>query len=308
MEKIAEDLINNRNKTDKPFYWIYPFTNENINGYYKQINLQNKDILSVTSSGDHLLNAIVYGAKNIDAFDINPLARYFVELKIAAIKSLTREEFIDFFYSNSKLYTPKSFLNKKTYDKVKKELYGMVRVFWDYILSKYNPSTINRSRLFTVDFLDTDGLMEANIYMQDCYYNYLKRIVKSKRINYHNIDIKDIEELNKRFDIIILSNILGRLNELYTKDIINLNNLKTKLDNIRTDSSIVILNYNYSNMRHDKVIPEIHDREKVNEAFPNAKKIYFPSSEKYMYPKLFRNIINFEDNVLIDEKKLVKKD
>ena len=87
-----KDLYNNY------FCWIYPFTNENIKGYYELFDFEDKDILCVTSSGDHVINSIFKGAKNIDAFDQNILSKYYTELKIGAIKTLSLEEFINFFY------------------------------------------------------------------------------------------------------------------------------------------------------------------------------------------------------------------
>ena len=73
------------------FCWLYPFTNENIGAYFSKLDFKDKSVLTVTSSGDHIINSILMGAKEVDAFDVNPLAKHYSELKIAAIKSLTFE-------------------------------------------------------------------------------------------------------------------------------------------------------------------------------------------------------------------------
>ena len=307
MERLVDEILDKKNKPDGVFYWLYPFTNENINGYFSYINFQNKSVLSVTSSGDHLFNAIIYGAKRIDAFDINPLAPYYIQLKTAAIKSLQRDELLDFLFSDSKRSTPKSFFNIDTYEKVKELLPKDARNFWDYVFYKYSPDMINKSRLFAIDISDIPGLIESNIYLQDCYYNYLKRIISSKIINFHCLDLRQISSINKKFDIIILSNILARVDEVYGKGEYKLETIREDLDKIRSDRSIAILNYYYSNTYFPKDKPEIYDDNKVKEVFPDSRKIYFPSSEKYLFPSFIRGFMNYEDNVLVDEKKLVKK-
>lgn len=53
----------------------YLWTNENMYLYDNE-DLKDKKVLTVTSSGDHALNAILNGAKNIDSFDINLYSKY----------------------------------------------------------------------------------------------------------------------------------------------------------------------------------------------------------------------------------------
>ena len=79
------------------FSRIYTFTTENISGYINYFDFNNKNLLTVGSSGDQVLNALLSEPEKIDAFDISIFPRYFLELKIAAIKTLTREEYISFF-------------------------------------------------------------------------------------------------------------------------------------------------------------------------------------------------------------------
>ena len=70
---------------------IYPFTNENLFEYYNK-NLENKRVISVTSSGDHILHAALGGAKEIIGFDINRFCKYYCALKIALIKTYNINE------------------------------------------------------------------------------------------------------------------------------------------------------------------------------------------------------------------------
>ncbi len=80
----------------QPFTNIYPFTNENIKEYLEQYDFTNHTILTVGASVDHILNLILFGATEIDYFDINPFTEFYVELKIAGVKALEEDEFISY--------------------------------------------------------------------------------------------------------------------------------------------------------------------------------------------------------------------
>ena len=60
---------------------VYPFTTEEISGYFKYLNLKDKSVLTVGSSGDQAFNAIYYGARKVTLFDINPTTEKFVREK-----------------------------------------------------------------------------------------------------------------------------------------------------------------------------------------------------------------------------------
>ena len=76
------------------FNSIYPFTSENIAGYMKDLDLTSKKVITVTGSTDHILNTILQGATEITTFDINPLTKPYMDLKISALKNLSYEDFI----------------------------------------------------------------------------------------------------------------------------------------------------------------------------------------------------------------------
>ena len=78
------------------FNKVYPFTTENIAGYM-DMDLTGKKIITVTGSGDHIINAILKGCNDITTFDINPLTKEFMELKLEKIKELSLEEYLEFF-------------------------------------------------------------------------------------------------------------------------------------------------------------------------------------------------------------------
>lgn len=75
---------------------VYPWTNEDLGGAFSNFCKPNSRVLTVCSSGDHVLNAILYGSTDITTFDINKFTFYYLDLKMAAMESFDREEFLNF--------------------------------------------------------------------------------------------------------------------------------------------------------------------------------------------------------------------
>ncbi|HIT22093.1 MAG TPA: DUF3419 family protein [Candidatus Scybalousia intestinigallinarum] len=167
---------------EKDFSLLYPFTTENISGY---INLFNLDkLLTVGSSGDQVLNAIMGGARTIDVLDVNPYTKYYYYLKVACLLELELSEFL-------------SFLRYKDYFKVFKDnrdafslpLYHKVKgtlrlldyesyLFWDELLQNFSPLTV-RKDLFYFDENRTQVIRNCNSYLmnEDAYLKLKKRVL-----------------------------------------------------------------------------------------------------------------------------------
>lgn len=113
---IAKKVINDEFYTDDLYCpdsqfhsnsSIYQFSNEDISLY--QSYLENKGrVLSVTASGDQVLSSILFGAKKIDCIDISRFPKYYLELKKAAILSLSRDRFLTFFSQKNSWYRKKN--------------------------------------------------------------------------------------------------------------------------------------------------------------------------------------------------------
>lgn len=78
------------------FEEIFPFTTENIVGYIDCFDLEDKTLLTVGSSGDQVINAVLKGAREVTLLDINPCAKYYYYLKEAGILELTYQNLINF--------------------------------------------------------------------------------------------------------------------------------------------------------------------------------------------------------------------
>lgn len=234
---------------------IYAFTNENINDYIKYFDFNNKNLLTVGSSGDQILNAFFYGTKDITLFDINPYAQYYIYLKIAAILSLDYIEFQSFFFKRGiQNYYNKDMFSKELFNKIKPNLrmfdYESL-LFFDELLSHYESSQI-RDNLFDDDEYRNSVIKSFNAYLKDeDSYNKLKSIIKNINFLYINGDIfKD--DIPGQYDNILLSNLCT------TTNIQNIKTLLEKLDlnNTKANGNILIgylwnINYYEENFLDD---------------------------------------------------------
>lgn len=194
---------------------IYKLTTENICGYLNQMDLKDKSILVPAASGDHLLNSILKGANNVDLFDINYYALFMVELKIAAVKSLSKDEFIRFFANG------RNALSSKIYNKIRQNLNDDALLFWDKVYSLFpNNEDLKKTNLFMKDSYYEDSLINVNDYLKNDNYNYLKEKINiadnKKFINTNVIDLPN--KLDKNYDIILLSNIQDYMKFTYHLD------------------------------------------------------------------------------------------
>jgi len=100
---------------------VYSFTNENLVEYKKIYNFNNAKVLSVIGSGDQYFSSLLYGARNVDLYDINRMTWDYFVLKYYAILTLTYEEFYNFFvisnldnmdiYNKVRYYLPEQIKN-----------------------------------------------------------------------------------------------------------------------------------------------------------------------------------------------------
>ena len=212
---LANDKMMNCHEVSEEagkFFWIYPFTNENINGYIDMFDLKEKSLLTVGSSGDQAINAILKGCKDITLLDINPFTKYYFNLKKAALLTLTYEEFCKFFcyidYPKVFKYNYNAF-NYDGYNKLKKVLNKLDEesyLFWDTLFDVCKANDVRR-KLFSNDEDRVSVVKGINPYLKN-KNNFNETKIRIKNINPKFIkgDIFKIK-LEKTYDNIFLSNI-----------------------------------------------------------------------------------------------------
>lgn len=192
------------------FSHIYPFTTENIKGYMDNIQFKNDgNYLVPCSSSDHLLNIASAGSKNIDTFDISIFPKYYMYLKLAALKVLECEEFKSYLlagYSKD----DNDLFNIKFYEEIRSVISCLDKdslKFWDSLYNFEKGRNIMKSKLFS-DGCGKGFTLNNNNYIIEKNYNKLKDNIDDLNITYTNCDVGELPDLlEKKYNGIFLSNI-----------------------------------------------------------------------------------------------------
>ena len=195
----------------------YKNTNERLADIYSKIDFNNKNVFSVLSSSDQVFSAYFLGATNVDTFDSNWTTYYYFYLKKWNLM----------FYCNYILETKSNDLldSLAMYDVNCWEERKVYEV-WKKLLLKYD----DISKLFY-----GNDLYEWNVpYNQDI--KQLIDSIKDKQANFVELNIFRKFQMDKKYDIVILSNILEYI---YPDDAVNLI-LSDNLRSILNDDGIII--------------------------------------------------------------------
>lgn len=251
--ELAKQIIREKNK-ERPLHndssAVYKASNENMSdSNYVELLKNNKSILSVIGSGDQILNAILFDSLDIDAFDINRFAKYYLEFKMAAVMTLSYEEYLDFFYDN------KTF-KRKFYQKIVDNMKGEPKEFWDSIADykvitlgkdKYSPNDVYNSGLFIPGIIPQDRAVKNNPYLTKENYYLLRSKINEAKIRYYKGNIFGLDRtLDRPYDFINLSNIC-----MYTRDFLlpplgnqkYSNGYKTFVSNLKLNPDGKVLSY-----------------------------------------------------------------
>ncbi|MCI5732447.1 MAG: DUF3419 family protein [Tenericutes bacterium] len=181
----------------------YLWTNENMYLYDNE-DLKDKKVLTVTSSGDHALNAILNGAKNIDSFDINLYSKYVSALKIAMIK---KYDYNAFYYRVNWIENIGG-LNFNAKENMVEELKEYL-TYDEYMFWKTEEYLRINNKICFYDIVNTNLYRNLNKYNNVYSYKKLRRMLGDVSIIYNDFDIKDISDnINNKYDCIYVSNIL----------------------------------------------------------------------------------------------------
>ena len=200
---------------------VYKISNERIQDYEKYLRKRNK-VLSVIGSGDQILNCILNGTKDIDAFDISVFPKYFLELKIAAIKALTVDEYIDFFYE----VTNRDEVYEDMYYRIAVYLENDICEFWDSLFNFFEWKEIYNSTMFSSEPNIASNAINQNKFLQsEEEYNRLREELDNVKITYYEGDILELSSyLRDSYDLVYLSNIVYYCNkDKYREMLGNLN-------------------------------------------------------------------------------------
>lgn len=196
---------------------IYQNTTENMKEYMPFLDGNYKKALLPTASGDHQLEAILNGITEITCFDINRLSRYFAELKFAAIKNLSKKEFLRFMYEDT--------FNINMFNYLKNSLTEEVAIFWQEIFKNCSIENIvnNLFRHLGLKNHTEDIITGVNFskycvknftrYLEDDNYRFLQDRLDKVKIEYLEEDLSNLANtLTDTYDLINLTNIYEYVN------------------------------------------------------------------------------------------------
>lgn len=251
------------------FNSIYPFTSENIAGYMKDLDLTGKKVITVTGSADHILNAILLGATEITTFDINPLTKPYMDLKISAIKNLSYDEFIKLLLFESNINLDYNIISSL-------DMSDESKMFWLEQLCKFdnNGIKLRNSSLFNTKYFNPNSKLWQNLYLEKSKYNLLKQQIKEANITFINASLNDLK-IDENFDYMFLSNISDYLSLMYNGD--PLRKYRDLLIEFQKRIDIIYFAYLYD-IGNSNPRTEIDDLRKVKEIFSNFQQVEFKSA------------------------------
>lgn len=269
-EQVEKGHILIEGKPFSKYQRVYFGTNENIKEYLNLVDFNDKSTaLSVMASGDHIFNLINKGIKTIDTFDTNALTEYLcLGLKYAMIKKYSYNEYLNIYKKlvddNTKLDDINDILTDLLkYMDTKYKKYWKKIISYNYKLQN-KKSNISLIYMLFINIENINCLKISNLYLKNIEeYNKLKNKIDNANISFNNINATDLYKVfNKKYDFILLSNILDYFNKDYI-----FNNRKFTADELRkyinnlkgilNDDGIIFLKYIFdyatSNYRRSKI-------------------------------------------------------
>lgn len=216
MEQINKDLIaaiNLFNEMQKVCYNGYKFfnygavyqqTNENMISLFKKIDLTKVNkALTVTSSGDQILNLVSQGITDIDTFDSNRLTEYYaLGFKLVAAKCLSKEQFLELF----KTTNPKECLELQRY--VISCASDKYKYFWQSFMDFLDNEKKEHSGVFEICRKKIESQTDNNVYLQTPgLYQTMQKNLNAANISFNNLNITELPKKLGTYDFIYLSNI-----------------------------------------------------------------------------------------------------
>ena len=210
----------------------YVSSNEYLSEYMGEMDLTNKKLATVGSSGDQFFNALLQGSKDITIIDANPYTKLFVEYKIALIENLKFDTF-------SCLVANSSMFHSSVYAKISHSLSRESKLFWDTLMLEQVDAPNDYIDEFDQNKLARQLVHRESVFFSDFYkdeatYSKLQKLLREKqyKLQFFTADLHDFPKiLPEKYDLIMLSNIFcyhenGELRYKFEKTVEELYNNK----------------------------------------------------------------------------------
>ena len=206
--ELDDNMLDKTKRHNTTLMKAYPYSNENLIGLFKNLKVNNASVLTVGSSGDQLLNALYYGSKDITVMDANLYTKHWIDYKIAAIKNLSFEQFLQYFFDG---FAKGEMFCWECYSQFFHDLPEDSQAFWGTIFADPNLTPLHI-------FMNIIGRKDAGtIYATSDFYDthiaYKRLASILKKGDYHfdviNAEFNEFEDCigDRKYDVILLSNI-----------------------------------------------------------------------------------------------------
>lgn len=204
---------------------IYFQSNEYLNPLFQNFSVEGKDVFSVLASGDQMFLSYQEGAKSVDTFDINKLTYYYYYLRKWSILYFNQyyPPAKDLVWSHHFLFD--SFKKSELFDE---EDQDALRFWKEYTSKTFGYQ--NEELFYLSSNEDSNEIGDLT---------RLKEILKKNPLSFQNIDISKEFPITKKYDVIILSNILEYLYFMNT----DFNQLISNLDSLLKDDGVIICSH-----------------------------------------------------------------
>lgn len=252
-----------RNIVYSPNYGkVYFKSNEFLEDLLKNIDLKDKSVLTVLGSGDQAFYAYDKDAKSVDVFDINRLAIYYFYLRIWIIEYL------------NKYYPQENFDKKYIADilkmvKPKTDEEQLAYEYWNKYINTY--------------FIGTNSLFYKVSEIPEIKLSSLDKIklrIKERCFNVYNIDISKPWNCDKKYDVIITSNI----SDYIPKNRDNFCFYRDNLERLLNDNGVVVCS-KFNNHKTSSIEREEFKNNFIRRDFPKIWVYGHLESPGYSYKK-----------------------
>lgn len=209
----------------KGFEKLYATSNEDLVALFRKIDVKGKRVLTVGSSGDQTLYAILNGAKEVHLVDLCPYTKFFLDYKIASIKTFSYDQFFRnfrFYYTHPIINGKKNyvidsrFLSIEVYRKISHNMDAESREFWDnYFLE------MNNAKNISITTGDSIVGAEGTYFRDKDTYNKLKKKLQDRdfTIKFTNDNIMNFAKniaSDKMYDVMLFSNLIDYITSHFT--------------------------------------------------------------------------------------------
>ena len=274
---------------------VYGFTNENLRQYVDLLNIAGGRVAVTGSSFDQALYAIYKDAEEVTVFDGCPYAKPMGDLKVAAIKNMKLDEFIE--YWNGLYLFDKSWYQYILHD-VSDDTASFVQFMNKKMLSAKEPLSVLSNVIKEYSFsLGLDYYIKAcDFYQSENAYNELQSKLHDKKIDCKIAEFSKFpKELDGEYETIMLSNIYDYVDRPQF-----LKTAKTLIDKNLTHNGTMQMYYSFDK-KGEGIIKDFEHNDKSNDTYRVQKLIQGMGCG---YPKkgLSKQQKDYEDLVYIYEK------